>query len=104
MFCVLPQNYQHFLEKWYAYASLSKSSRELKNSIEIISKPRGFKVWIKTVKILFWSTTEENRLAYLDIDSNAFFFFFFFFWVPWTIIYFKIEVLFFFQKGADNLR
>ena len=36
MFCALSQNYQHlFLKKKYKYASYSKLSKELKNSIKI---------------------------------------------------------------------
>ena len=34
-------------------------SKELKNSIEILVDQVGFKLWIKTVKILFWSITKE---------------------------------------------
>ena len=34
-------------------------SEELKNGIEISVGPAVFKLWIKVVKILFWSTTPE---------------------------------------------
>ena len=34
-------------------------SKELKNSIGVLVGQTGFKVRIKTVKILFWCTTEE---------------------------------------------
>ena len=37
------------------YASESKLSKELKNGIEILVDQGVFKLWIKTVKILFWS-------------------------------------------------
>ena len=40
------------------YAPKSKFSKELKNGIEIIDQA-VFKLWIKTVKILFWSITQE---------------------------------------------
>ena len=38
---------------------LSKLSKELKNGIEILVGSAGFKLWIKTFKILFWSITSE---------------------------------------------
>ena len=34
-------------------------SKELKNSIQILVDQVVFKLWIKTVKILFWSVTQE---------------------------------------------
>ena len=58
MFCALSQNYQHPLEK-KIYASYSKLSKELKNSIEILVGQAVFKLWIKTVKMLFGSITRE---------------------------------------------
>ena len=66
MFCVLSQNYQHFFWK-------------------IIYAP--FKLWIKTVKILFWSITQEV----LDLLKIL---------VPWTI-YNKMHYVIF-HKGVDN--
>ena len=40
-------------------ASYSKLSKELKYGIEILIGQAVFKLWIKTVKILFWSITQE---------------------------------------------
>ena len=40
-------------------ASGSKLSKELKNGIEILVGQAVFKLWIKTVKIVFWSITQE---------------------------------------------
>ena len=57
MFCALSQNCQHHLEK--IYASYSKLSKELKNGIEILVGQAAFKLWIKTVKMLFGSITQE---------------------------------------------
>ena len=34
-------------------------AEELKNGIEILVDQAVFKLWIKTVKILFWSITQE---------------------------------------------
>ena len=41
------------------YASYSKSSKELKNGIEILVGRVILKLWIKTVKILLWSITQK---------------------------------------------
>ena len=41
------------------HASYSKLSKELKNGIEILVGQEVFKLWIKTVEILFWSITQE---------------------------------------------
>ena len=41
------------------HASQSKSSKELKPGIEILVGKTIFKLWIKTVKIMFWSITQE---------------------------------------------
>ena len=41
------------------YASYSKLSKELKNGTEILVDQAVLKLWIKTVKILFWSITKE---------------------------------------------
>ena len=41
------------------YAFYSKLSKELKYGIEILVGQAAFKLWIKTVKILFWSTAQE---------------------------------------------
>ena len=44
--------YQH-LKKKKMHASESKLSKELKNDIEILIGQAVFKLWIKTVKIMF---------------------------------------------------
>ena len=41
------------------YASYSKLPKKLKNGIEILVGQAVFKLWIKTVKILFGSITQE---------------------------------------------
>ena len=41
------------------HVSYSKLSSELKNGIEILVGQADFKLWIKTVKMLFWSITQE---------------------------------------------
>ena len=41
------------------YASYSELSKEPKNGIEMLVGQAVFKRWIKTVKILFWSPTQE---------------------------------------------
>ena len=41
------------------HASESKLSYELKNGIGILVGLAVFKLWIKTVKIMFWSITQE---------------------------------------------
>ena len=41
------------------YASWGKLSKEFKNGIEILVGQAIFKLWIKTVKITFWLTTQE---------------------------------------------
>ena len=46
------------------YASLSKLSKKLKNDIEILVDQVVFKLWIKTVKILFWSIHCNSRTAW----------------------------------------
>ena len=58
MFCALSQNYQHLLGKMIQI-SYSKLSKELKNGIEILAGQAGFKFWIKIVKMLFGSITQE---------------------------------------------
>ena len=55
MFCALSQNCQHFFE----YASYSKLYKELKNGIEILEGQAVLKLWIKTVKVMFGSITQE---------------------------------------------
>ena len=35
-------------------------SKELKNGIKILVGPAFFKLWIKIIKILFWSITQET--------------------------------------------
>ena len=41
------------------YAAYRKLSKELKNEIEILVGPAIVKLWIKTIKILFRSITQE---------------------------------------------
>ena len=41
------------------HASESELSKKLKNGIEILVDQAGFKLWIKTFKIVFWSITRE---------------------------------------------
>ena len=42
------------------YASYSKLPKKLKNGIEILVGQAVFKLWIKTVKMLFGSITQES--------------------------------------------
>ena len=63
------------------YASYSKLFKELKYGIEILVGKAVFKLWIKTVKMLFGSVTQLLGLLML-------------FWVPWTI-YYKMHISFF---------
>ena len=67
------------------YASYSKLFKELKNGIEILVGQAVFKLWIKTIKMLFGSVTQEL----LGLPK-----FWCYFWVPWTI-YYKMHMLFF---------
>ena len=62
MFCALSQKYQHF----FGNASYSKFSKKHKNGIENLDRQVVFNLWIKTVKMLFASITQE-RLA-LNVD------------------------------------
>ena len=48
MFFALPQSYQHLFEKKIIYASYSKLSKELKNSIKIKVRQAGFELLIQT--------------------------------------------------------
>ena len=70
MFCALSQNNQHLKKKKrrrrrkrkkgkMKCKSYSKLSTELKNGIEISVSQAAFKLWIKTVKMLFGSITQE---------------------------------------------
>ena len=59
MFWALSQNYQHSFEKQYMYAFYGKLSKEVKNGTEILVGQAVLKLWIKTVKILFGSITQE---------------------------------------------
>ena len=62
MFCAISQNNQHLFEKYYAsYCILSyrKLFQELKNGTEILVGQAVLKFWIKTVKMLFESVTQE---------------------------------------------
>ena len=66
------------------YVSYSKSPKELKNGIEIlVGQKTFFKLWIKTVKILFGPIIQEP-LGLLKFQC--------YFWVPWTI-YYKMHTL-----------
>ena len=71
----------------------SKLSKELKNGIGISESQAVFKLWIKTVKILLWSVTQE-LLGLLKFKCS--------FWVSWTI-YYKMHILFF-RKVLTILR
>ena len=53
----------------------SKFSKELKNAIEILVGEVLFKLWIKTVKIMFWSRTTWPTSILC------------FFWVLWTVCF-----------------
>ena len=80
------------------YASYSNLSKELKNGIEILIGPVVFKLWIKIVKILFWSITQEP----LNLPK-----FQCYFWVGFTIHY-KMYMLFlkrcwYFWDRAQNM-
>ena len=72
------------------HASSGKLYKELKNGIEILVGPAVFKLWIKAVKIMFWSIT-QNRLTYLYF--NAIFEF---------LRQFTIRCIITIQKGVDN--
>ena len=69
----------------------AKLSKELKNGIEIFVDQAVFKLWIKTVKILFWSISQEP-LGLLK------FYCYFKFLGQFTIYNAYIT----FQKGVDN--
>ena len=73
-------------------ASYSKLSKEFKKGIEILEGQAILKLWIKTFKMLYGSTTQEP----LGLPK----FLCFLFSVSWTI-YYKMHV-FFFQKGVDD--
>ena len=66
------------------HAALGKLFKELKIVVEILVGQAIFKLWIKTVKIMFWSVTQEP-LGLLKCWYH--------FWVPWTI-YYKMHKLF----------
>ena len=73
-------------------ASWSKLSKKLKKGIEILADQAVFKLWIKTVKILFWSITQE-LLDLLKYYFNAIFEF---------LGQSYIRCMYHFQKGVDN--
>ena len=75
------------------YASYSKLFKELKNDFEILVDQVIFKLWIKTIKMLFGSISQEQ----LGLPK-----FWYYFWVPWTI-YYKMNMLFF-KKVLITLR
>ena len=58
------------------YASYCKLFKELKNGIEILVGQAVFQLWIKTVKMLFGSITQEL----LGLPKYQCYF-----WVSWTI-------------------
>ena len=64
--------------------------RNSKNGIEVLVDQVVFKLWIKTVKIWFWSITQEP-FDLLKFKCC--------FWVPWTI-YYKMHIIFW--KDVDN--
>ena len=68
-----------------AYASYSKLFKELKNDIESLGSRVVFKLWIKTVKMLFGSITQEP----LGLPK-----FWCHFWIPLTI-YYNMHISFF---------
>ena len=80
IFCVLSQNYQYFFWK-IIWAFYSKLYTELKNGIGILVCQVVFKLWIKTVKKLFWSISQElpGLLKFC------------YFWVPETV-YYKMNI------------
>ena len=90
MLCALSPNYQYFFEK-KQHASYSRLSKELENGIGILVGQAVFKLWIKTIKMLFGSKTQDP----LGLPK-----FWCYFWVPLTV-YCKMHVLFF--KGVENL-
>ena len=59
MFCALSQNYQPFWKNNICILWTSKLSKELENGIEILVGQTVFKLWIKAVKVLFESITQE---------------------------------------------
>ena len=61
MFCALYQNYQRLFLKKIIYESYNKLSKELtgKNVIEFLVGQALFTLWIKIVKMLFGSITQE---------------------------------------------
>ena len=75
------------------YASYGKLFKELKNGIEILVGQAIFKLWIKTIKMLFGSMTQEP----IGLPK-----FWCYFWIPWTI-YNKMHTLFF-KKVLTILR
>ena len=56
-----------FFAKWCIH--LKANCPNLKNGIGIFVGQAIFKLWIKAVKILFWSITWHNRLAYLEFNA-----------------------------------
>ena len=75
MFCALSKNYQKSFWKMI-YACYSKLFKELINGIDILIGQAIFKLWIKTIKMLFGSITQEP----LGLPKL-----WCIFWVPWTI-------------------
>ena len=72
-----------FLKKTI-YACYSKFSKKLKNGIEILVGQAVLKLWIKTLKMLFGSITQEPFGLPKFLCR---------FWVPWTICY-KMHISF----------
>ena len=63
IFCVIPPNYQHNFGKSYMYLIVNRPRNKKKKSTNTNtnknSRPSVFKLWIKTVKIMFVSISQE---------------------------------------------
>ena len=92
MFCGLSQIYRQLFEKM-VYASYSKLSKEFRNGIAISVGQTGLKLWIKTVKLLFGSISQEPP-GLPKIWCH--------FWISCTF-YYKMHILFF-KKVSIILR
>ena len=73
-----------FLKKWYMHL-IGNCPRNQKNGIKFLVGQAVFKLWIKTIKMLFGSKIEEL----LGLPKC-----WCYFWVPWTF-YYKMCILFF---------
>ena len=89
---LLCQNYHVLCSIWklstpcwkIIYVSYKKLPKELKNGIEILVGRKVFKLWIKTIKMLFGSITQEP----LGLSKFGCCF-----WVPYTIYYIGCTLL-----------